>query len=128
VAGAGPAATTVTVAPTYRREAPDELGEALNCGRVGWGIAAMVVLNRSMVALAAPATSHPVGRLNFRTMDEEYGISSGRNVQYPAGVGDAVPVESGGRPNFLRASSRMAAVAVAPTRVTPSLRTSMSRS
>jgi len=59
VAGAGPAATTVTVASTNRREAPDERGEALNCG---WGIAAMAVPNQLLVALAAPAASHPDGR------------------------------------------------------------------
>jgi len=31
--------------PTYRREAPDECGEAMTCGHIGWGIAAMKVLN-----------------------------------------------------------------------------------
>jgi len=52
--------------PFHRREAPDEGGEAFGCGHVGWGIAAMEVLNRCMFALAAPATSHPDGRLYFR--------------------------------------------------------------
>jgi len=66
VAGAGPAPTAVTLLPTNRREAPDECGEALNCGGVGWGIAAMELLNQLMVALAAPAASHPIGRLYFR--------------------------------------------------------------
>jgi len=69
VAGAGPAILTVTVDPTYRREAPDERGEAFGCGRVGWGIAAMEVSNLSMVAIAAPAARHPVGRLYFRRND-----------------------------------------------------------
>jgi len=62
VAVAGPARTAMTWLPIHRREAPDERGEALNCGHVGWGIAAMQLLNRLKVALAAPATSHPVRR------------------------------------------------------------------
>jgi len=60
VAGAGPAAANVTVSPTHRREAPDDCGEAFGRCHVGWGIAAMELLNPCMVVLAAPAASHPI--------------------------------------------------------------------